>query len=400
MSESGSPMFGLMLSTLAGLSTGIGGFIPLLFTAKAEDTAMAVGLGFSAGIMVLLSFMEMLTEAGDLIAKASPGLSVRAVEGIKMASFFCGICLLWILDNAVPEMGSKEDKDKKRGQEDHLGDESDTPLAAVRSGRREREREEDEGMQDPVSIVPLDEGGDTATKGLKASSSAGLESVESTDSAPEDSAPPTPLLTPVPALSPEEASTGYGTSPPVSVCTGCPRLDMAPDGCPCQIAKEAAARASAQKTQLLQAGIKSGVAIFIHNIPEAISVYITAVSSPMSVSVTLAVAIAIHNIPEGFAVASPIYAATHNRALSVGLGFLSGLSEPLGALLTYLFVGGGEAEEGIGMGCILGATAGMMVYLSLSELLPLSLRYDKHSYTMAGVFGGMALMALSLVLLA
>ena len=148
-------------------------------------------------------------------------------------------------------------------------------------------------------------------------------------------------------------------------------------------------------------GIMSALAIAVHNFPEGIASFIGALNDPqMGAGITFA--IAIHNIPEGIAVAIPIYYATKSKGKALLYATLSGLSEVFGALLclavTAIFgveiTGGGPVFP-----LILAAVAGIMIYISLDELLPTAEKYGKHHIAIAGVVGGMAIMGVSLLLL-
>jgi ZIP family zinc transporter len=111
----------------------------------------------------------------------------------------------------------------------------------------------------------------------------------------------------------------------------------------------------------------------------------------------VAVAVGIHNIPEGIAVSVPIYYATGNRRLAFGLSALSGLSEPLGALLGLALLAGFWSDAVLGVS--LAAVAGIMIFISFDVLLPSAESYGEHHLTVYALVGGMALMALTLLLL-
>ncbi|MDY0211169.1 MAG: zinc transporter ZupT [Acholeplasma sp.] len=145
---------------------------------------------------------------------------------------------------------------------------------------------------------------------------------------------------------------------------------------------------------LLRMGIFSAVAIGIHNFPEGLATFIAALETP-TLGIGIAVAIAIHNIPEGIAVAIPIYQATGKKKKAFGYALLSGLSEPVGALLGY-FLLKSVLSDGL-FGLVFAFVAGIMVYISLDELLPTAEKYGKHHVVIYGVILGMALMALSLI---
>jgi len=150
-------------------------------------------------------------------------------------------------------------------------------------------------------------------------------------------------------------------------------------------------------TALFRMGIFSALAIAIHNFPEGIATF-TSAYQDSALGFSIAIAIAIHNIPEGIAVSVPIFFATGDRKKAFFYSFLSGLSEPVGGLvgfwlLSYLF---SDALFGV----VFASVAGIMVYISLDELLPTAERYGEHHLAIYGVISGMVVMALSLLLFA
>ena len=147
----------------------------------------------------------------------------------------------------------------------------------------------------------------------------------------------------------------------------------------------------------MKTGIVTALAIAIHNFPEGLVTFGAALSDT-SLGILLAIAIAIHNIPEGISVSVPIYYATGNRRKAFWYSFLSGLAEPIGAALGYLILFSFINDQIIGG--LLGFIAGVMVYISLDEILPTAQRYDKKGHlTIIGIIVGMVVMAVSLVLL-
>lgn len=148
-------------------------------------------------------------------------------------------------------------------------------------------------------------------------------------------------------------------------------------------------------------GIMSAIAIAIHNFPEGIATFIGALNDPqMGAGITFA--ISIHNIPEGIAVAIPIYYATKSKGKALLYATLSGLSEVIGALLCWvvtILFGVNITSEGPVFPLILAAVAGIMIYISLDELLPTAEKYGKHHIAIAGVVTGMAIMGLSLLIM-
>lgn len=152
---------------------------------------------------------------------------------------------------------------------------------------------------------------------------------------------------------------------------------------------------------LQRLGLMSALAIAVHNFPEGIATFISALNDPqMGAGITFA--IAIHNIPEGIAVAIPIYYATKSKGKALLYATLSGLTEVLGALLclavTALF-GLELTAEGPVFPLVLAAVAGIMIYISLDELLPTAEKYGKHHVAIAGVVAGMAIMGISLLII-
>jgi ZIP family zinc transporter len=146
---------------------------------------------------------------------------------------------------------------------------------------------------------------------------------------------------------------------------------------------------------LMRTGLFVAVAIAIHNFPEGIATFASALSGP-GIGISIAIAIAIHNIPEGIAVSMPIFCATGSRKKALVYSFLSGLAEPLGALIGFivLFPFLNDAVLGI----LFAAIAGIMVFISLDQLLPAAREYGHHHLAMYGLISGMAIMALSILL--
>jgi len=142
-------------------------------------------------------------------------------------------------------------------------------------------------------------------------------------------------------------------------------------------------------------GLMAGLAIGIHNFPEGLATFTAAMADP-NLGIAIAVAIAIHNIPEGIAVSVPIFYATGSRRKAFKYSFLSGLSEPVGALVGYLILMPfmGPMLSGI----VFASVAGIMVFISLDELLPAAREYGEHHLSIYGMVAGMAVMAVSLLL--
>lgn len=146
---------------------------------------------------------------------------------------------------------------------------------------------------------------------------------------------------------------------------------------------------------LMRMGMFSAIAIAIHNFPEGLATFTAALQDP-ALGISIAIAIAIHNIPEGIAVSVPIYFATGSRKKAFIYSFLSGLSEPLGAAIGFLILMPYLNE--VVFGFIFASVAGIMVFISLDELLPTAEKYGDHHRAIYGLIAGMVVMASSLVL--
>lgn len=159
---------------------------------------------------------------------------------------------------------------------------------------------------------------------------------------------------------------------------------------------EAKKDATTDSAKLMRIGVLTALAISIHNLPEGIATFFSAINDP-KVTIPIALAIAIHNIPEGIAVSVPIYYATGSRSKAFWYSFASGLTEPLGALLAYLLLM--PFINDLIMGIILTGVAGIMIFISLNELFPTAIEYGGKKQAIIGMVCGMAVMSLSLILL-
>jgi ZIP family zinc transporter len=160
---------------------------------------------------------------------------------------------------------------------------------------------------------------------------------------------------------------------------------------------------SAHDRKLMRMALFTALAIGIHNFPEGLATFLAALHDP-SLGITITVAIALHNIPEGISVSVPIFYATGSRKKAFVYSMLSGLAEPIGAGIAYLalrYVVGSDdgALPPQLMGVLFGGVAGIMVYISLDELLPTSRAYGKGHDSILGLVAGMLVMALSLLLM-
>jgi zinc transporter, ZIP family len=301
--------FGLTL--FAGLSTGIGSLIA--FTCKRTNTRfLSVALGFSAGVMIYVSFVEIFAEARKTLTAA---LGETSGNWITVAGFFGGMLIIALIDKLVPA--------------------ADNPHEL----RRIESMNEDSGETCP----------------------------------------------------PQKRKRGFRANG---------RTDMGD----WQTGRERHGVTSEQPThqhphhhrKLMRLGLFTAVAIAIHNFPEGIATFVAALKDP-SLGITIAVAIAIHNIPEGIAVSVPVYFATGSRKKAFMWSVLSGLSEPVGALFGFLIIT--TVFNDIVFGILFAAVAGIMVFISLDELLPTAREYGEAHLSIYGMVAGMAVMAVSLLFL-
>ena len=293
-------LIALGLTIIAGLSTGIGSAIAFFFK-RPRMSYLSFALGLSAGVMVYVSFVELLPLAIDDIG-----------DGWAVAAFFLGILFIAVVDLLIPhdtnphEFASDEELDTISAQQP-------IPEAMCR------------GADEADLIEPSPEGAGTDEEAL-----------------------------------------------------------------------EALRLGAARKSKLLRAGVFTAFAIAVHNFPEGLATFASALSD-VSIGVAIAVAIAIHNIPEGISMSVPIFYATGDRRRAFKLSLLSGVAEPVGAVVGYAILMP-FLNDAILAG-LLAFVAGIMVYISIDELLPLAHRYGKEHTVLVGLILGMLVMALSLLML-
>jgi zinc transporter, ZIP family len=285
----------------AGMATGIGSTIA--FMAKRTNFRfLSVSTGFSAGVMLYVSFAEIFYKGIDALTET---YGAYWAHWINAASFFCGILLIGIIDNLIPSAENPHETHAER------------------------------------EIAPLH-----GAVGLPPEIDASVQTGQSTTSGIHDH--------------------GRGHK------------------------------------KLMRMGLFTALAIAIHNFPEGLATFLAALHDP-GLGVAIAVAVALHNIPEGISVSVPIFYATGNRKKAFAYSILSGLAEPFGAGIAYLalrfFAGGDSGVPPHLMGVLFAGVAGIMVYISLDELLPTSRAYGKGHDSLFGLIGGMAVMALSLLLM-
>ncbi|MDR4987329.1 MAG: zinc transporter ZupT [Bacteroidales bacterium] len=146
--------------------------------------------------------------------------------------------------------------------------------------------------------------------------------------------------------------------------------------------------------KLYRMGVMSAVAIAIHNFPEGLATFVAAMQD-VRLGLPIAIAIALHNIPEGIAISVPIHQATGSRRKAFKYSFLSGLAEPLGAVFGFFILM--PFMNDIVFGFMFAAVAGIMVFISIDNLLPAAREYGEPHLSLYGLTAGMAVMAVSLV---
>jgi ZIP family zinc transporter len=151
-----------------------------------------------------------------------------------------------------------------------------------------------------------------------------------------------------------------------------------------------------ENSHLMRTGLLLALVIGLHNFPEGLATFASTLGS-IKLGVFIAVAIAIHNIPEGIAVSVPIFYATGNKNRAFFYSFLSGVSEPIGAIVGYLILRPFLNPDSLAG--LMAFVAGIMIYISLDELLPMAHRYGHGHLVIAGIVLGMLIMAVSLLMM-
>jgi Predicted divalent heavy-metal cations transporter len=267
-------LYAFMLTVIAGLSTGIGSCIAF-FTKKTSKKFLSICLGFSAGVMIYVSMVEIFVKAQASLINE---LGVRKGSWITVVSFFGGMLIIAVIDKLIPS------------------------------------------AENPHELKKIDYAEEV---------NQGVKNVEE------------------------------------------------------------------EKKGLLRMGVFTALAIGIHNFPEGLATFVSALQDP-TIAIPIVFAIAIHNIPEGMAVSVPIYYATGSRKKAFFYSFLSGLSEPIGALIGWLILM--PIMSDVVFGVIFAGVAGIMVFISFDELLPAAREYGEHHLSIYGLIMGMIIMAVSLLL--
>ena len=128
-------------------------------------------------------------------------------------------------------------------------------------------------------------------------------------------------------------------------------------------------------SSLYKLGILSAIVLMLHNIPEGIITFLTS-GNNIQLGIKIAVAIALHNIPEGICISFPIYYSTKSIKKAFFITFLSGISEFIGAILSYLFLYKFININVLNYVFIF--VAGIMINLSIGDIYKESLKYSNN----------------------
>ncbi len=304
----------LALTIIAGLSTGIGSAIAY-FIKKPKLKYLSFSLGFSAGVMLYISFMEMLSGAVEEIG-----------ENASVFAFFLGVLFIGIIDQFIPE---HENPHEFKNLDD---------------------------QEDPAQVPP-----------------------------------PSPSYKHIESIKDNEMTIQEKNVSRDSLSTE-PEMKKMKKDIPEQNTTQ-----NVNDDHLMRTGVFTALAIGIHNFPEGLATFGTALNN-VELGIFIALAISIHNIPEGVSVSMPIYYATGDKKTAFKYSFLSGVAEPVGAIVGFMillpFLSNGWLLPGL-----LAFVAGIMVYISLDELLPMAHNYGHNHLVISGTMLGMFIMALSLLML-
>jgi len=367
--------FGLV--TAAGLSTSVGAAFVFFdrFVTQSNGKILAISLGFSGGVMMYVSFAEILLksvaefEACDCLWEHEDPSAPAKIMATLM--FFAGILFFVLLDILVhyimPHIVVRRRKKKAtNGTKNATTERASTSVTETPSEFRGEPRQ-----QASTALPPQDE----------------LALGDKANSTPAPGAVSTLAGTTQERVEDEEETELIQ----IRACL----CDDHDDDSEHVIDLDSENKANVDR-ELNHMGMMTALAIGLHNFPEGLATFVGTLADP-SVGVGLATAIAIHNIPEGLCVSIPIYYATGSRWRGFILASVSGVSEIIGAALGYAFLM--AVFDSTAYAVLFGLVAGMMVAIVVSELLPTAQRYDPkgHIVTMS-FFVGMAVMALSLIL--
>lgn len=149
------------------------------------------------------------------------------------------------------------------------------------------------------------------------------------------------------------------------------------------------------KDNLYRVGLLSMIALMLHNFPEGIATFMASYND-LSAGISLGIAIMLHNIPEGISISVPIYYATGSKKRGVIYSLISGLAEPLGAILAFIVLKNYINDVTIAL--VLVIVAGIMITISINEMLPEVNSYNKKNISILGMIIGVLLVIVNLLL--
>jgi len=329
-----------LLVCIAGASTGIGAsvvFFPRLVRLASRKT-LASGLGFSAGVMSYVSFVEIFQKSVGGFVEA--GNTEKNSYTYATLCFFAGVIFMTLLGLVVHYL---------LGGPGH-GHNTSAPVAKKSAAAKVSElgNDNNDGNQDTLGNAP---------PCCQEDPGAQLDEIQKMADSVQGSA----------------------------------------DGNDDNDDDDDDEESAVEKKRLITMSLNTAVAIALHNFPEGLATFVAALDNP-KVGAVLALAIAIHNIPEGLCVAMPVYYGTGNRWKAFMWAVFSGISEPFAALVGWAILAGSFSQTLYGL--LFGVVAGMMIMISVRELLPTAHRYDPQDSVVTYAFIlGMIVMALSLTLL-
>lgn len=386
-SENVGIAFGVVIG--AGLSTALGAsivFFPSLVK-YANRKTLAGGLGLSAGVMLYVSFVEIFQKSVGSFMDAE--FQEHSSYNAATLCFFGGIALMVCLDylvhgiahdNYVTEGSSneamhardKKDAKKKAEKKDKSLNGTEESESSYSSDNEEEQETEKGAHQHPPHTIEAPccaEDPNAQLEDLKDMANSLCENHENANTSWEDL----------------EAGIAEIVKKDV-------RKKKKND----KKKKEPEKMSPQEERRLVLMSMNTAIAIGLHNFPEGLATFVATLADP-AVGAVVAVAIALHNIPEGMCVSLPVYYATGKRFKAFMWGLLSGVSEPLAAILGYLVLA--RFFSDIVYAILFGLVGGMMVYISIRELIPTAHRYDPEDSVATNCFiFGMGIMALSLLL--
>ena len=275
-----SYLIAFILSTIAGLSTVIGGFVTF-FIKQNSLKFLSFGLGLSAGVMLFVSLVDLYPEATELI-KTQMG---QNLTWLSILCFGIGMLIAVLIDFFVP---------------DHI----QASMFTKQIGANEQHTDSTDCIEDENAIISIG--------------------------------------------------------------------------------------------KIKRAGIITAIVVALHNLPEGLATF-TLAAQDVILSLGVIMAIAIHNIPAGMDISIPVYQATHSKRKAFLYSFLSGMAEPIGGVLGFLIIK--TLFPNLCVGLLFALVAGIMTYISIDTLLPLSKDYDTGHYSISGVVLGLMIMGSALIIL-